>query len=261
MSRRSLGLACLAVALVSTACTIPGAFLDVVQFPPTVRVGGTITVAFAPDPNDNFDEWRHKAVTVSPGLPRTEDESDPNLVEVVVRVPVGFGGAGFSRQSARVSVRGQAEYIVPNPATGNTVPGYKNVSARCDFMILAPGELADISGTWDMTLTSVSCSGNCAEEDKKDGVSRGVARISQTGTDLIVTGLNGTEPEWTGTFDGTTATFTGTRDEVRGITIPTFTLTYDEATGMLTGLEDWTWSEGSAAAEGHKSVSAVRVGP
>ena len=121
MSRRSLGLACLAVALVSTACTIPGAFLDVVQCPPTVRVGGTITVAFAPEPNDNFDEWRHQAVTVSPGLPRTEDESDPNLVEVVVRVPVGFGGGGQSSVRSRFRPRSRRVHS-PKPCDGEYGP-------------------------------------------------------------------------------------------------------------------------------------------
>ena len=105
-----------------------------------------------------------------------------------------------------------------------------------------------------MTETRGACAG---EEDEP--VEADTVTIAQDGDLLVVTGLNGTDPPWTGQITGNEVTFAGERDEDGGRTTALFVLTVDDAGSVFGGIEEWSWKgPGGSCPDSLSDVTANR---
>lgn len=76
--------------------------------------------------------------------------------------------------------------------------------------------------------------------------------ISQNGNALSVD-IGGTS--FTGTLNGTQATWSGSYDEDDGTTTETYTVTFANSNTTMTGSSTWTWSDGVQSCSGTSTFS------
>lgn len=132
------------------------------------------------------------------------------------------------------------------------------------------GTTVDVSGTWNYTLDVTVANGVCAGEEFEDdppptgtGPEMGSATVVQSGTTVTATSFWGSDDgmthDLTGTISGSTVTVTGTYPEDGGMTTRTLILTANTAVTMMTGVEEWTWTDGvDTCADGEATVTATK---
>jgi hypothetical protein len=99
-----------------------------------------------------------------------------------------------------------------------------------------------------------SVDGACGGKEREPNYYETIT-IVQNGADVTVSGIAGATGPWTGTFDGTTLTFGGTKVERYGTTTETFTIPY--VAGILTG-GTINWSTSGPRGSCTNGVSSLR---
>ncbi len=120
------------------------------------------------------------------------------------------------------------------------------------------GDVCDVSGIWEFTVSITAANGDCAGETG----SVKVLQITglQNGTDVQLSGwANSPGNVLAGTLIGTALTFSGDVSEDGGTTHSQYTTTIDPSDSPLTatGTEAWTWN-GNACPSGAADVTAVK---
>ena len=123
---------------------------------------------------------------------------------------------------------------------------------------------ADVAGLWWISTINTHVEGSWCDlySSYDDPVT-----ITQNGTALVVTGLEGDGEPWTGTVHGNVVTFGGDRPEPDSIgeatTNATYTLTVTNGANSVDGREDWDWTRDGADEpacwNGISTVSGFRV--
>ncbi len=121
------------------------------------------------------------------------------------------------------------------------------------------GDVCDVGGTWEFTVTVSAASGACQDETGRVRVDQ--ISVEQTGTDIVLTGwVNNPNNMLTGTLIGTAFEFSGDVAEDGGTTHSEYTTTINPSDSplTLTGTEVWNWNAG-ACPNGEANVTAVKA--
>ena len=124
--------------------------------------------------------------------------------------------------------------------------------AACADDATGPPE-GGVAGNWTVSYTDDAT--GCGE-----GVTAGIVNvlIAQNGNVLTVTsdGI-----VFTGTLNGTEATWSGSYPEDGGTTSEQFTVTFANNNTTLSGGSTWTWTDGTDSCSGTSTITGSKLGP
>lgn len=112
------------------------------------------------------------------------------------------------------------------------------------------GPEGGVAGIWDVTAFEDAT--GCGEGTSTSTLS---VRIEQTGNTLAVT-IGGVD--YTGTLNGSAATWSGAYPDDGGTTTEEYTVTFADDNTTLTGGSSWTWTDGASSCSGTVQVTGSR---
>ena len=112
------------------------------------------------------------------------------------------------------------------------------------------GPEGGVAGNW--TVAAFEDATGCGEGTSNTTLT---VRIEQSGNTLTVT-ISGVE--YTGTLNGTQATWSGSYDDDGGVTTEQFTVTFANDNTTLSGGSTWTWTDGGDSCSGTVTVTGSR---